>query len=539
MRLVWKDSDFKDALRSCQSESQAAFGDSKVLLEKYLVKPRHVEVQIVADDYGNAVHLFERDCSLQRRHQKIIEEAPASDLDPEMRRRFGEMATKAAKAVGYVNAGTVEFLLDTQDPENFYFCEMNTRLQVEHPITEMITGVDLVEWQLRIAAGEPLPLQQSEITCSGHAFEARVYAENPSRNFLPATGNVWYHDPPAVLNTGASPSGIRVDTGIQSGQDISVFYDPMISKLIVHDSDRNLALKKLIHALKNYRIAGVPTNIDFLIKCARHPGFQEAGKVNTGFLEDYAADLKMEEASFVPPLAQAVGSFVTMLLLEGRIGKEFDRKDTPWSSLHGSWRAGGKSARAKRTLEIGDESTVTVWSNNDGSFDIETMDDLGSPILFKVSGSYDGTHMNVVLNDRYTFDVATIIRQTNSLIQIRMWPQRPGEDDDDNHFWEVDVKNPWSSVATSTETLGADDFIKAPMPGRISRISFNPGDEVKQGETVMVMEAMKMEHALRAPCDGILKEVRFKVNDIVEDGSVLMLFDGDRIESQEEATRSI
>lgn len=229
MRLVSNESEFFDKLESCKRESLNSFGDERVLLEKFLVKPRHVEVQVVADHHGNVVHLHERDCSLQRRHQKIIEEAPASDLPLELRERLGEMGKKAAQAVGYVNAGTVEFLLDTQQPDQFYFCEMNTRLQVEHPITECITGIDLVEWQLRIAAGETLPItEQSDIPCVGHALEARIYAENPARNFLPATGSVWHHSPPATPNSGIDDRGVRVDTGIQNHQDVGVYYDPMI-----------------------------------------------------------------------------------------------------------------------------------------------------------------------------------------------------------------------------------------------------------------------------------------------------------------------
>jgi 3-methylcrotonyl-CoA carboxylase alpha subunit len=286
-RLVHKESDFIDALASCRRESINAFGDDKVLLERYLSNPRHIEVQIVADTHGNCVHLRERDCSIQRRHQKVLEEAPAPCLSPELAQEMGAAAVKAAKAVGYVGAGTVEFLMEAGTTD-FYFCEMNTRLQVEHPVTEMVTGVDLVEWQLRVAAGQELPIKnQEDIKVNGHAIEARIYAENPARDFLPATGTLKH------LRAPEGP-GIRVETGVREGDEVSVFYDPMISKLITYGEDRDDALDKMISALKRYEVAGMPTNIAFVEKCARHPSFREGG-VTTGFLDIYEDDVKVEE----------------------------------------------------------------------------------------------------------------------------------------------------------------------------------------------------------------------------------------------------
>jgi 3-methylcrotonyl-CoA carboxylase alpha subunit len=533
MRLVWKESEFIEALASCQRESQSSFGDDRVLLEKYLVQPRHVEVQVVADSHGNVVHLYERDCSLQRRHQKIIEEAPASDLPPALRQELGDMGKLAARAAGYVNAGTVEFLLDTQEPGKFYFCEMNTRLQVEHPISEMITGIDLVEWQLRIAAGEELPiLNQEDIPCRGHAFEARVYAENPARNFLPATGNVWHHNPPAEMNTGASAEGVRVDTGIQPGQDISVYYDPMISKLIVHGETREMALNKLVDALKRYQIAGVPTNIEFLVKCADHATFRKAGAVNTGFLDDHADDVRVEEHALPRPMAQAVGAFASLLHLEKRFGVPGDQAVatgvSPWSSLSGSWRMGGQSGRARRILKLdNDGGDVECVSNRDGSFDIRAAGNgLEDGEWFHVAGAVDrDSNMHVVVNKTQRIAVKTVLQAAEGVIRVRMWPERL-----DDFFWSMDFKNPLEPAASQADLAASGEgFVKAPMPGRISRVNAAVGDTVQGGEVVMVMEAMKMEHAIKAPRDGILAEIRYKANDLVDDGAVLLVLETEEV----------
>ena len=275
MRLVEAEKDFAEALLSARREASAAFGDDKMLIERYLGKPRHVEMQIFADSHGNCVHLFERDCSIQRRHQKVLEEAPAPGLSDELRGRMGEAAIDCAKAIGYVGAGTVEFLLDADG--SFYFMEMNTRLQVEHPVSEMITGQDLVEWQLRVAAGEPLPLQQQQIVLQGHALEARIYAENPQRDFMPAAGQIGYLQLPG-LN-----AGVRVDTGVRCGDTIGINYDPMIAKLIVHGPDRATAVARLAHALQQYQILGLHTNLGFLTRLVAMPEFV-AADFDTGFI---------------------------------------------------------------------------------------------------------------------------------------------------------------------------------------------------------------------------------------------------------------
>jgi len=582
MRLVWKESEFRAALESCQRESQASFGDSSVLLEKYLIQPRHVEVQVVADAHGNCVHLWERDCSLQRRHQKIIEEAPASDLSATVRAKLGEMGKLAAQAVGYVNAGTVEFLLDTatldanEDPE-FYFCEMNTRLQVEHPITELITGIDLVEWQLRIAAGEELPIKsQDDIPSRGHAFEARIYAENPARNFFPATGQVWHHAPPA--NDDDDDGVVRVDTGLRAGQEISVYYDPMISKLIVHAPDRPRALHKLIRALKSYQIAGVPTNIDFLIQCAQHPTFARAGAINTGFLDDYGEDIQLKDTiSTVPPLGQVAGTLAVLLWMENRIGIASaaasavegglaGRNRTPWSSHWGSWRMGGAAGRARRVLHMQDGRPVTCTSHRDGSFDVSWNNDNTlkdeeeedgkredkaeerkeeEVVSYHVDGSMnaDGV-MEIVINGTQRIKLTTVLHEDreHGLLRVRMWPRDLPHD----YFWAVDAVNPFSPLAAAVVDPhhhtggGAEGFVQSPMPGKIARVQFAVGDAVRVGDVVVVMEAMKMEHACASPRAGIVTELRCAVGDVVDDGAVLFVVqDADDSEQKAAATEDV
>jgi 3-methylcrotonyl-CoA carboxylase alpha subunit len=542
MRLVESREEFLPSLQACQREAAAAFGDPSVLLEKYLVNPRHVEVQVVCDAHGNSVHLYERDCSLQRRHQKIIEEAPASDLDPSLRSELGELGKRSAQAVGYVNAGTVEFLLDTATNQAYY-CETNTRLQVEHPISEAITGVDLVEWQLRIAAGQELPMKQEEIPCVGHAFEARIYAENPSRGFLPATGTVWHHSPPAPINAGLdAETGIRVDSGIAAGQQVGVYYDPMISKLIVHGENRSEAITKLVNALKSYQIAGVTTNIDFLIKCAQHPVFGQAGAVTTGFLEEtqilrsFQEREGSEEAAALPsPLARAVGSFAATLWLEQRIG---DRESTkrwasPWSSRSGSWRMGGMAGRARRTLFLEDgASSVETVSNRDGSLEVIVPLEDGSSQTMHVAGQLlrDGS-LDVIVDKSRKIQATCAMVQDQDCIRVRMWPRGLA----DEYAWELDLRHPL--LPRSSDGIhrgGGLGLVKSPMPGKISRVNFKVGDAVEHGEVVVVMEAMKMEHSIKAPFGGTILELGYKAGVVVDDGVVLFIVDDGTDDVQEQ-----
>mmetsp|Transcript_6062 Transcript_6062/g.13207 ORF Transcript_6062/g.13207 Transcript_6062/m.13207 type:complete len:794 (-) Transcript_6062:88-2469(-) len=546
MRIVWSEKEFLPALESAKSESQSAFGDTNVILEKYLVDPRHIEVQVMCDTHGNGVYLHERDCSLQRRHQKIIEEAPASDLPDHVRTDLGEKAVMAAKAVNYVNAGTVEFLFDTKSSDNaFYFCEMNTRLQVEHPITEMITGQDLVEWQLRIAAGQELPItDQNAIPCVGHSFEARIYAENPAKDFLPATGHIWYHKPPAEPNSGGTD--VRVDTAIKTSQDITVHYDPMISKLIVHAPDRAQALEKLIANLKKYQLAGVPSNIPFLIKCAEHQTFDIMGAVNTGFLEHHAEDVRIDmdaegtDARKNRSLMESIASTALLLLLENRkgtVGTLFNSKSnevkhigSPWSSFSGSWRIGGVEGRHSRTLTLIDENdeerTLNAISNRDGSFDVLFND--GDDDMLTIDGCMASNGiMDVVINGtrHMSFQVASREDAVNGTISIRGWATAD-DANDANYTFSAQFRHPYPS-ASSAEGRGAASvsagsrLIRAPMPGKIIRLNVEEGELVASNDIVVVMEAMKMEHTISAPSGGQVVEIDCAVGEIVNDGSVL------------------
>lgn len=571
MRLVWSESDFLEKLEACKRESANAFGDSRVLLERYLVKPRHVEVQVVADSHGNVVSLHERDCSLQRRHQKIIEEAPASDLSDDLRRKLGEMGCRAAEAVGYVNAGTVEFLLESganaateeEEDEGFYFCEMNTRLQVEHPITELITGIDLVEWQLRIAAGEPLPIQNSaDVPCRGHAFEARIYAENPGDGkFLPAAGTVWHHDPPAPPNavgvgtpasislSSSSSNGVRVDTGIQNGQEVGVYYDPMICKLITHDESREKALNKLVDALKQYRIAGVPTNIDFLIRCAQHETFRKAGAVNTGFLDDHMDEVLPPLGEDQTRLAIAIASFASLLTLEGRVGVldlEAERRaqSSPWNSLSGSWRNGGEPHNQALTLIDG--TRVDCTSLRDGSYEIrvateaeedsERKNSNNIETVFHVNGTLSShQQMDIVVNGSQKIALTVALRELDDNFQVCMWPQSSSLRNEGHYFWEVGVQNPRipSSSENDVDFSSGQGAVSAPMPGKISKINFAVGDTVEEGDVLVVMEAMKMEHTVQSSVGGVVSSIAHKVGDVVADGTILAVVENFETTSEE------
>jgi 3-methylcrotonyl-CoA carboxylase alpha subunit len=566
MRIVWSDSEFLEKLEACKQESLNAFGDEKVLLEKYLVNPRHVEVQVVADHHGNVVSLHERDCSLQRRHQKVIEEAPASDLSEQLRQNLGEMGCKAAKAVGYINAGTVEFLLESgsnnssaiaKEEGGFYFCEMNTRLQVEHPITELITGIDLVEWQLMVAAGEALPIHNSsEIPCIGHAFEARIYAEKPGDGkFLPASGTVWHHDPPAPPNTNAgessrllsssssSPKGIiRVDTGIQTGQEVGVDYDPMICKLIVHETSREAALNKLVEALQDYKIAGVPTNIDFLINCAKHDTFRRQGATNTGFLDDHLDEVLPPIHPTLPAQAIAMASFATMLVLEGRVGVqnlEASRRTqaSPWNSWSGSWRNSGTTPN--QTLKLADGTVIDCTPLRDGSYNIKvtakededeetegTNTTTKSSTTFHVNGTLSSDHqMNVVINGSEKVSLTAALREVDGRFQICLWPQSASLRNKGHYFWEVEVPNPRipSSSTSLASAVSGTGIVLAPMPGKISKIRFEVGDLIQEGDVLVVMEAMKMYHTVHATTRGVVERIDCKVGDVVADQAVLVV----------------
>lgn len=472
MRLVEAPKGFADALVSAQSEAQTAFGNPHVLIEKYITSPRHIEVQVFGDG-TRAVHLFERDCSLQRRHQKVIEEAPAPGMTSEMREAMGQAAVRAAEAIGYKGAGTVEFIVDGSDglrPDGFWFMEMNTRLQVEHPVTEAITGVDLVEWQLRVAAGEPLPCEQSDLAISGHSFEARLYAEDVPAGFLPATGRL------AHL---AFPDGARADTGVRSGDVISPHYDPMIAKVIVHGSSRAVALRKLRRALAETQVAGTVTNLAFLGALARHEGFSR-GAVDTGLI---GRELDALVAMPAPDLAGIAEAGLALLGLDRAPG-----------ALDGFvlWTPLAQDV----TLSVNDEVlTCKVVVRRPGEIDVTVA---GTVIKARYGANgwrFDGQSARSVFVEA---GVATVFGAPTLVVR------------------RVDPLDVEAGAGAS------GDLVEAPMPGLVRQVFVSAGDHVTRGDRLAILEAMKMEHSLLAARDGIVAEVMAEAGSQVEAGAVLI-----------------
>ena len=471
MRLVEEAGSFDEALASARSEAAAAFGNSDVLVEKFVTKPRHIEVQVFGDG-TQAIHLFERDCSLQRRHQKVIEEAPAPDMTKEMRDAMGQAAVLAAEAIGYKGAGTVEFIVDGSDglkADGFFFMEMNTRLQVEHPVTEAITGVDLVEWQLRLAAGEPLPKSQGELTISGHAFEARLYAEDVPKGFLPATG---------TLTRLRFPDGVRADSGVRGGDTISPFYDPMIAKVIVHGPTRDVALAKLSAALKGTQVAGTVTNLGFLGALAEHKGFV-AGDVDTGLI---ARDIDaLTAVAVVTPSHWARAGIAAMDLDMPNAGAGFNL----WAPLR----------QSVALSHEGEEVTLAVEVN---SADAQTWH-VGDAVVVaqRVKGRWllDGIS-------------APAVAMTEACVTVF-----------DAYGIVFDIVDPLQRDASAT---GDGNIVDAPMPGLVKAVTAKTGQSVTAGDRLAVLEAMKMEHALLAARDGVIAEVLVSEGDQVEAGAALI-----------------
>jgi 3-methylcrotonyl-CoA carboxylase alpha subunit len=497
MRIVETPAGLYDAVESARREASAAFADDALLLEKYLDRPRHVEVQVFADRHGNAVYLFERDCSVQRRHQKIIEEAPAPGVDAGLRRRLGEAATAAARAIGYEGAGTIEFLLDADGC--FYFMEMNTRLQVEHPVTEMITGVDLVEWQLRIAAGEPLPSRQDELEIAGHAFEARLYAEDPRRDFLPQTGTLRH------LRFPEESPHVRVDSGVRQGDLIGIDYDPMIAKLIVWDGDRLAALKRLRTALAQVQVVGTATNVAFLGGLAKHPAFA-AGEIDTGFIDRHRGELFPETR----PVSSRLLAIASLYVLLGRDREVRDlaaRSFDPYSPWHGTsgWRLNDDNFHVL-TFRDGDARVdVTIHYRPAGV--LLQLPGEGEPVI--ASGEIDGDGDLLANLDGLRLR-ATVVRQGDALTILYGGA---------SHLLVLDDP---AARADLQETRSGS--LEAPMPGRIVAVHAGPGDSVRRGATLMVLEAMKMEHAITAPEDGTVAAIHYAVGEQVEEGAMLVSF---------------
>ena len=516
MRVIENSEQFKDALASCKREAISSFGDDKVLAEKYLQRPRHIEIQVFADTLGNCIYLFERDCSVQRRHQKVLEEAPAPNMPAERRAAMGEAAVAAAKAVGYVGAGTVEFIAN-QDG-SFYFMEMNTRLQVEHPVTEMITGTDLVEWQIRVAAGEALPKQQHELAISGHAIEARIYAENPEKGFLPSIGTLRHMDIPSAVTfelggapgTGV-PASVRIDSGVREGDAISPFYDPMIAKLIVWGADRKQALARMSQALSQYKIVGLATNIAFLKRLVEGEAFATAD-LDTGLIERNHGAL-FPAAQPVPEAAMALAAVALIESeKEASAAQSGANAADPWGQALG-WRMNRSYVRK---LSFSDEYSAALpakgygvqitYRANDWLFDLPACPD-NSPYVLSLM-SQDGSDYSIKLGETA---VHGTVRRDGEMFHVFT----------NGGHYPLHYNDPMAHAGESEAEGGR---LTAPMPGKVVAVLANKGQEVKKGDALVIMEAMKMEHTIAAPHDGLVEEVLYNVGDQVADGAPLLAF---------------
>jgi 3-methylcrotonyl-CoA carboxylase alpha subunit len=483
MRRVDHPDDFADALSGARREAKAAFGDDRVLVEKYVDKPRHIEVQVFGDNHGNAVHLFERDCSAQRRHQKVIEEAPAPGMTPELRAAMTDAAVKAAKAIRYSGAGTIEFIVDASDglkPDRFWFMEMNTRLQVEHPVTEMVTGVDLVEWQLRVASGEQIPLAQEDIVLSGHAFEARLYAEDPAKGFLPAIGTLHHLRFPTETAAGTE---IRVETGVRQGDAISPFYDPMIAKVVTHGPDRASALEALADAVSRTEVAGSTTNAAFLAALARDVDFA-SGDVDTGLIGRKQDEL----TTTATPGSRAIA--LAALAATGATASV--ASDDPWSGLTGYAHFNALARRA--TLSFGGADIVAhITARPDGRFNVRP--DGGEAFVLAAGASDAGA-------------------------TVAAWPGHVTVFENGRSF-DFAISDPFARAAEIGEGTSS---MRAPMPGLVKLVRAAKGDKVTKGQPLLVLEAMKMEHTITATHDGVISDIAIEGSQVT-DGTVLVRFE--------------
>jgi len=502
MRVVEKDADFAAALASCQREAKNSFGNDAVLIEKYVQRPRHIEIQVFADTHGNCVHLFERDCSVQRRHQKVLEEAPAPGMSEVLRQRMGAAAVAAARAVNYVGAGTVEFIVEQSDydqPESmqFFFMEMNTRLQVEHPVTEAITGLDLVEWQLRVASGEPLPLQQADLHISGHAIEARICAESPDQDFLPATGSMAVFGLPA--HSSFERASVRVDAGVRQGDAISPFYDSMVAKLIVHGADRAQALARMDAALAQTHIVGLKTNVQFLRQVVRIDSFARA-RLDTGLIAREAAQLFHQETV---PLALAAGAWIAQVLhahacaVSALPGAWQD----PWAATD-AWQSHAPMRRVFDLQADGQAYSALLTQSGHGGLQLQCA---GMDAAFAYAALPDGA-MEVSLNGQ---------KQTVHVYlhgsQVHVFAAQGAR--------QLQATDRLAHAAVAPAEVGR---LSAPMPGKLLSFSVKAGDTVRQGQVLAVMEAMKMEHLIVAPADACVEELLFAPGDQVSEGAELL-----------------
>jgi acetyl-CoA/propionyl-CoA carboxylase biotin carboxyl carrier protein len=468
MRVVQTLDQMPEALRAARSEARAAFGDDRLLVEQWIERPRHIEVQVLGDTHGNVIHLGERECSLQRRHQKVIEEAPSPVVDAALRERMGAAAVELARSCGYTGAGTVEFIAAADDPSDFHLLEMNARLQVEHPVTEAVTGLDLVELQLRVAAGEPLPLRQDDVALSGHAVEARIYAEDPANGFLPSSGRIVAWMPPA---------GVRLDSGVEQGVEVTSHYDPLLAKLIVSGPDRAAALARLARALGELRVVGPATNVSYLRALLERPDVR-AGELDTGLLERIGDELQPAPNPELPALA--------LVALIGTPGS-----DDPWEDRDG-WRPGERGwARARLTGPDGDAQAAVL---PDG----------------------EGWYAAGALRARLVDDGG--LRVESGGIARRVDVYRDGE-----AVWLVDggVPSRWAPAGEEHERRAVPGSLEAPMPGTVLDVRAEAGSEVAEGDILLVLESMKMELTITSPFDGVVGDIAVRTGDRVARGQEL------------------
>ncbi len=498
MRLVHQHDDFLPQLDAAKREAKNSFGDDTVLIERYVQGPHHIEFQVFGDSHGNVVHLFERECSIQRRHQKVLEETPSPFLDDALRKKMGDAAVAAAKAINYTNAGTIEFIVG--EDREFFFMEMNTRLQVEHPITEMTTGLDLVEWQLRVASGKPLPLRQDQITRKGHAIEVRICAENPANQFLPEIGPLYRFIYPADME------GVRVDTGVLEGDQISIYYDSMIAKLIAYGGDRQQAQQKLIEALAQTAVIGVKTNIDFLAKVAREPDFS-AGKIDTHFIAQHSASL-LSAPEKVPHRALVFAAITKLRANEIAAKTKLSASNdaySPWGLANG-WRLSGTGAQTflfadplsnlTREIRVRRKADSYAIEVDDHSYAVSTQGGIGKEIALTI-----GDHVSSALvlrhEDYYLVDISG---ERYEFLAVRPFAFDHAEE-------------------------SASGRLTALMPGRIVKVMVSVGDDVASGQPLLIMEAMKMEHTIHSPREGKIEKVFYKVDDIVAADAPLFAFE--------------
>ena len=494
MRVIENEDEINAAIKASKREGLNSFGDDKLLVEKYITRPRHVEIQVFMDEMGNGVYLFERDCSIQRRHQKVIEEAPAPQFSQSLREKMGEVALLSAKAINYVGAGTVEFLYDPSiDGGEFYFMEMNTRLQVEHPVTEMITGQDLVAWQIKVAQGEELPLAQHQLQINGHSMEVRIYAEDPDNQFLPTTGTLDYVQLPELID-----GRVRLDTGVVQGDEVSPYYDPMISKLIVWGEDRRQCLSTLKNALQQYQIAGVTTNLSFLRRLVNVDAFKE-GIVSTAFIEEFNQQLSTQGEVKQHHLIAAVCQHMLTRKSIGQTRSAQNDNNSPWHSLNNLRMNLPNQETLKLAHSHGDSLDIKVDTLADNNWDIHLHGN-----SFQVQARLQGQQLQYELNGQW--HNARVINHDH-----RIWVY--------DNLGESEIHYQQASYEQEDELGGS---LKAPMNGTLIQLDVSLGHNVKAGDTLMIMEAMKMEHAIKAPHDGVVGAITFAVGDLVSEGNVLV-----------------